>query len=559
MDISTLNKEYKAGLQYHTSMGFSDTWPTCIAFREGDQWPAPTEATRHMPRPVHNICDFVCRHKVSSVLASNVRMTYASEELPQAEGMDGRLDMAVEGARLFTSYAETLWDEVEQDDLNESVMSTSATVGTGVWHYYWDPDASGGIVTRYRGRMMGEPIDPACFFVGDPQVQEVQKQPWIIISSRRSVASVRELAKANRLSEADISLIVPDRQEGRDGEKTELPGSEMCTLLTRYWREGGQVHICQFTQSVIVKPPVSMGQAFTRYPVEVFYWRNRHHSLFGIGEVEALLPSQKAINFTMAMMMLSVQSSAWPKLVAKPMALQQTVTNSPGEILVDHHTGGGDGIKYLQPASISNMALSLTDKIMELTRSLTGSTEVATGEPFTRDLNAAAIIALQNASKVPIEQLQARYHRCIRNIGRIWECFFKQFYNMDRTITVHEADGSDTSTSFNGSRYAEFPFAMKIDVGASSLYSESLAMASLDKLWEKGTITDEMYIELAPDNVLPFKERLRRMREEEALKAPPPAPPAPTGLDPRVRAILDQMGPEELAAIEANPDLLNTL
>jgi len=59
------------------------------------------------------------------------------------------------------------------------------------------------------------------------------------------------------------------------------------------------------------------------------------------------------------MMLLSVQQTAWPKIIAKVGALTQTVTNEPGEILTDHFING-EGIKYMQPPNFSSMPITLT-------------------------------------------------------------------------------------------------------------------------------------------------------------------------------------------------------
>ena len=45
-------------------------------------------------------------------------------------------------------------------------------------------------------------------------------------------------------------------------------------------------------------------------------------------------------------------------------------------------------------------------------------------------------------------------------------------------------------------------------------YSEVLSQSTLDAFLANGYITVDQYIELAPSNVVPFKERLRQMRAE---------------------------------------------
>jgi hypothetical protein len=292
-------------------------------------------------------------------------------------------------------------------------------------------------------------------------------------------------------------------------------------------------------------------------------WEKRKKAINGVSEAEGLIPNQKAINFIIAMMLLSVQDTAWPKILAKQGALQQQITNTPGEIIVDYDMSSpGDGIKYMQPGNISQFAPLVVDKIMDFTRTLTGASEVATGDPFTKDLNAAAIIAMQNAARIPIDQIKRRYYRAMEDVGRVWEQFYKAKYVTTRNVTVEDDNGNKIPMSFNGSQYAEIPMRLKLDIGASSSFSESLMMQSLDKFLDNQYITFLDYLEYVPQNVVPFKDRLKKVIEQrqaeqqamqaqqQQMQAQQPQQP----LDPQ--AILSQLTPDELEVVKQKPEIL---
>ena len=133
---------------------------------------------------------------------------------------------------------------------------------------------------------------------------------------------------------------------------------------------------------------------------------------------------------------------------------------------------------------------------------------------------ASAIIALQNQAKKPIEDIQRRFYRAIEQAGRIWEQFFKYYYSMPRPYKGIGPDGKEATGAFTGSDFAGVEFALEADVSIGSDYSESLAMATLDKLFDSGNIDLDTYIELAPKTVMPFKERLRQIRETQAAMMP---------------------------------------
>lgn len=526
-------KEYQEGLNFQRSMKFNTKFPEYERFKQGDQWPQATERTKALPRPVFNIVEMFVTNKKSNVLNQNIKMVFSSAET----GVNSQINpdeqqLINEGAQMYTEYAYNLWNELDQDELNDMCVEDAATNGTGFMHYYWDTSVSGGEIAPYVGALRGEVIDALNIFVSNPQENDIQKQNWVIISSRSELSVAKSIAKASGLSDAEMMLIHPDEDcadEGYDTAILEQDGSKKITILTKYYRKNGLVYFtkavkgCVIQKETCLTPLIEEGmiqRGIKLYPIAVFPWQRRKKCLWGYGEVEGIIPNQKSINFNVGMMLLSVQDNSWPKLIVKPGALRQSVTNMPGEILTDHYTSG-DGVKYMQPPNFNYMAINLVDKVLDLSRSTSGVTEVATGEQLGANMAASAIIALQNQAKVPIDNIQKRFYRTIKDVGRIWEEFFKTYYSLPRLITVDEVDGSQTAKGFTGTKYSGVEFKLKIDVGASSTYSESLGMATLDKMYDKDDISVDDYIELAPDNVMPFKETLKKRREvakAEAMK-----------------------------------------
>ena len=531
--------QYKNGLSFQQSMGFSYKFPEYERFKCGDQWPPVTERTKALPRPVFNIISMFVSNKKSSVLNNNMKMVFSSAETGDNTDeyeMPEIREKAVKGAEQYTSYAQNLWFELGQDSLNDSCVEDAATNGTGILHYYWDYSVKGGKITPYSGALRGETIDALNFFVSNPHEADVQKQDWVIISSRMSVNAAKEIAKANGAAENVIELIRPDEDtadEGYDTARLEQQGSKNITMLTKYYRKNGSVYYSRSTKNVVLVKdkcltPISNvftdneiesettvePEYITLYPIAVFNWQKRKKCIFGHGEVEGIIPNQKAINFNIGMMLLSVQDTGWPKMLVKPGALRQPVTNLPGEIITDYYTSG-DGVKYMQPPNFSYIAINLTDKIMDLSRSTSGVTEVTTGEQLGANMAASAIIALQNQAKLPIDNIQKRFYRTIKNVGRIWEQFFKTYYSMERSVVKKDVGDRPEAYLFRGTDYADVDFDLIIDVGASSTYSEALGQATLDKMYDKGDIDVDAYIELSPPNVMPFKESLRQIRQRQ--------------------------------------------
>jgi hypothetical protein len=174
----------------------------------------------------------------------------------------------------------------------------------------------------------------------------------------------------------------------------------------------------------------------------------------------------------------------------------------------------------MQPGNISGHAQALVDNIMTYTKEVSGANESAMGEQVSSDLNASAIMMLQKAAGIPIESIKRRFYQSVENIGRIWAEFWKVYYNTDRLISVKNDDQDPYSTVFNGSQHADMEMELKIDIGPSSSYSESLMMSSLDKLHDSQEINTIQYLKYVPNSVAPYKDRLikelQQQQEQEA-------------------------------------------
>jgi hypothetical protein len=209
--------------------------------------------------------------------------------------------------------------------------------------------------------------------------------------------------------------------------------------------------------------------------------------------------------------------------------VQGNVTNTPGEV-INVNSGGnnpvGNAVQYLNPANVSTGSFNLIDSILSKTKEVAGANESALGENVGSQLNASAIMMLQKASSVPLESIKRRFYQAMEDVGNIWADMWRVYYNTDRLITVKDDDGEPQSAVFNGEKYKDIEMRMKVDIGPSSSYSETLMMTSLDKLFDGQFITLEQYLKYVPQNVIPFKDRLlkdiqiqqeQQMMQEQAM------------------------------------------
>lgn len=534
--------DWQNGLEYQKKLRLKETCEQCVDFFEGRQWPQATERTKNMPRPVINIIKFIVNGKKANILSSKISVIYK----PLVYNAEDNT-MAIQGASSFTNFAKHINKEIKQEDLDNQAIADGLKKGTYIYHYFWDTEKKTGMA-KFAGGLNGQIIDCLSIVFANPKQKDEQKQKWIIIQSRENVETLKKIAKKNGITSTEIELITPDDDSEKNYNNEEQSGEEYATVLTRYFRKNGEVYYTKSTKNMIIQEetpltpnaskikleindegktsedeeqidqdkPVLEQFKMTFYPIVVDAYEEREKSIYGIGEVEPLIATQKSINFNYAMMQMASQNMGFPKVIEHPLALRgKQITNTPGEVLTDY-SPGFNGIKYLNPPAFSNTPLTVADKLLETTRTVTGATEVANGEVLGKNMSGSAIVALQTQAKVPIEDMQRRFWRTHEKIARIWEQFFKAYYRFDVPYVI-ENEGRQEVNTFNGAQYQGIDFETTIDVGPGSAYSESLSINLLEQALQRGDITFDDYIELYPETAMPFKAQLKEIRKKQLL------------------------------------------
>lgn len=547
--------DYENGLKYQSSMKLSENLPRFVRFYEGDQWPAPTKNTKNLPRPVVNIIKMICRNKKSAILSTPVKIVYSAE--------DERADV-----EKFNHFADYIQKELGQEALDKQAIDDAVKKGSYFYHYYWDSEARGKDGIR-EGALRGEIIDPLNIFFANPTERDEQKQKWILIKSREDVSAVRE--KCDR--EVDPESIVSDEAEDKYGT-VEQEGDKLCTVLTRYFRKNGEVWCEKATRTAVINKPfpiapdveaakksleedapnddlpdnprdegreAAMDRAARAplFPVVVGNYEMRERSIYGLGEVEGLIPNQKSINFNLAMSLLNAQEVAWGKYVVLPGALgNQTINNEPGQVLTDY-SKTGSGIRKMTEQAMQSQPLQLVETLTQLTRVVTGSSEVMTGETIGSGMSGAAIAQIQSQALLPTEELKESFWLVKKRQGKILAQFFKLFYyekefSYQGTAPVLDEEGNPVLTSsgsvkeknikladtFSGADYEGIDFEVVVEATSGTKASAAGDITVLDVLFSKGAISLKTYLNAYPKDAISNKsEILKGIEADEENEA----------------------------------------
>lgn len=517
-EVTHLWKMYENGIDYQHKIGIRTAILQNIDFYEGRQWPKPTESTRNLPRPVVNIVKMICRSKKSSILSTPVRILYKS--YPSHQGTDKLND--------FSSFIQK---EMNQEGLDRLAIDDGIKKGSYFYHYYWDKDAS-SLSGEGEGGVRCEIIDPLNIFFANPRELDEQKQKWILISTETELSSVLDLCDGT-VSQQDLEEIATERE---DGGKT-------VTLLTRYFRENGEIFCERGTKSKIITGPFRITpdtsaleekansnssqslaksgkktERATLYPIVAGFYEKREGSIYGISEVEGIIPNQKAINFNIAMSLLNAQQCAWGKFIALPNALNgQKISNSPGQVLIDY-SGTGNGIKRLQDEPLSSSPAELVELITQLTRTSTGAAEIISSEALSSNLSGVAIAQLQAQAEVPIEELRATFWEAKKKQGRVLAQFIRLYY-YDKAFVRSTVDENGNRCEICDRFFSEEYKNKILDVVVEPTRGAKLSLATdvslLDTCLKEGKISLESYIKAYPEGVISNKYAILRQLEEE--------------------------------------------
>ncbi|MBQ3019137.1 MAG: hypothetical protein IJD77_00940 [Clostridia bacterium] len=537
--VTSLWQDFEHAKSYQENLSLHSQIPINVDFYEGRQWPAKTTETKDIPRPVVNIVKFITRNKKASIVGAPVSIVFTSNRNPSL-------------AQKLTEFNKTIENEMEMDDIRNKKVQEGIVKGTSVVHYYWDSEARGEL-GDFEGGVRAEIIDPLNTFFANPQEQDEQKQKWIMIASRVEISAAKEMMSDEY--KANKELVLPDDADSHYTDEVEQDGSKLCTVLTRYYRQDGEVYYERAVKSTMLHDGIPMTpvtsqiddenreklndnysddkmddgedklqdlpkehdgkseKKFSLYPISVYNYEPREKSIYGIGEVEGIIPNQKALNFIFSMQLLSIQNLAMGKWIVKKGALKQRINNAPGQIITDYTPYGVKGISRSDEPPISNAPMQFSEMLIANTRVVTGSTEVMTGEAQSSGQSGQAIANLQAQALKPIQELRERFLRSCKKEAKIIKQFYELFYE-GKKFEYKNKDDQFVEEEFSGVEMNDTIFDISIEAGAGTPYSETLVISLLTEYLQAGYIDYETYLELLPAQVASFKATLLKKVKE---------------------------------------------
>lgn len=526
--------EYQKMLGYNTAVNLDETVRANENFFIGKQWEGVD--AKGLPTPVYNFLKQVVLFSVANITTDNIKMQatpLACERTPED---------VERVAEIVNKEFDRLFEFNRVPNLVREYMRNAAVDGDSCLFTFWDDTVDAGF--GLRGGIRTEIVDNMRVGFGNTACRDPQKQPYILIERREMT---KELCRAaQEAGNPHWNDIQPDTEShNTDSYKN---SSERSTVLLRMWKERktGTVWACEVSGRVMLREPWDMGLRL--YPVTWINWDFIPDSYHGQALVTGLIPNQIFVNKLFAMSMISLMTSAFPRTVYDKTRIPKW-NNAVGAAI---GVNGGDvsGVaKIIDPAQISPQIAQFIQTSVDYTRQFLGATSAALGE--TRPDNTSAIIALQRAASIPSEITKQNLYKSIEDLGRIYLDFMAAYYG-ERKVQVSMPDVGSDILAFAGKDPEELetvlfdygilndmPMALKLDVGASSYWSEMASVQTLDNLLMQDKITIEEYLERIPDGYIPKRQELIASRKQAAQQQMMQPEGPSTGGTPETGALVD--------------------
>lgn len=541
-------ENYKSGLG---RLGLREQTVKNEQFYSGDQWHGVVMSGKRQLQ-VYNIIKRIGEYKLAVVGASplSVRFTAGGLEYSGAvnnsydEFKDSLKDMGSadeinsavadnfgEGDNpvmvldALSDYFKSCAERVKFDKNTAAALKDAFISGTGVIYTYWDNEIKTGVyadsaqTTEIIGDIAVEVLDINRVAFGDVNCKTVENQPYIIIMQRVSVSAAKAEAKAHGMSDDEIEMIKPDEQYVSYGEdRTEIDNSGKCTVLTKLFiaeNKGGEktVHAIKVTENATVRKEWDM--MIRRYPLAVMQWQERRDCIYGESEVTYLIPNQISINKLLTAEVWGVMLTGMPMMTVNEDLIKSPITNSPGQII--RYTGDNmnNAIGFVNPPNFNPGFDNMIQSLISNTLQMSGANDAALGD--IKPDNTSAITAVREAANMPMQMYQNRYYQFVEDIARIFAEFWFCYYGQ-RPIQINDK-GSSFYIPFDGEKYKDLVLSVNIDVGASTLWNESLAVTTLSNMLQAGVINVVQYLERLPKGIIDDLSGLIKEKKAEQQAA----------------------------------------
>jgi len=486
-------------------------------FYNGNQWEGAD--TGGIEPVQNNFIETIVDYKLGKVNANLWGINFSSDNFERQFR-----PIAEKTCELLNKKASKVWERDKMDSKIRLMTEDAAVNSEGIIYADFDQENQNPI---------NEVLNKCDVHYGNEQNEDIQSQPYIIISKRVPVTEAKKFAEMNGASKEELELIQGDRDSfDNAGADAKWEKDPMCTIVTKMWKENGTVWFSKSVKYIEIKEATDSG--LTLYPLVHFLWKHKKGSARGEGEVKYLIPNQKEENKTLLRTAISIKHNAYPTKVAdvsriaNPQAIGQVGGTIQTNGIVDNVA---NIFGYVQPAQMSGDVFKFMGDLISVTRELRNASDIATGGINPEDASGRAILAVQQASEQPLSKQTMGLKDTIEDLARIWLDMW----------TVYTPEGmvlEEDTIDENGEEYTQtvqipetvlqnLKGVVTVDITPKSAYDKYAQEVSIENLLKAGYFNAQRlselktYVQLLDDDSVMPKAKLQDAidyMEEEQMK-----------------------------------------
>ena len=507
--------KYNKGINYNSQFKPNKNYYEAIkvwnAFYNGDQW-IGLEGDQKLPHPVFNIIKRITEFLVASLTSSNIAVNVEPLENTVIEGEE------YQPGDLLNAEIKNIFEKTNFEYKVKEVLTDGAITGDMCVHTIFLPDKKAFRGKDIKGEIELELIDATNVLFGNPNIKDVEKQPYIIIVGRDTVKRLKEEALRNKSNADEIKPDADTEYQTSELAEVEIEGDEDGKALYIYYYykkitkdENGnrteKVMCTKCTKDAFMFRDVDMD--LSRYPIAFSNWYKQKGTYHGRGVVESVCPNQISINKLFAMAIYHQMMTAFPPMVIDADMID-SINNEVGSFikikgLKASQRSFKDIAGYLEPANMSEWIIKIIDLCFQYTKECLGVSDASLGQ--INPTNTSAIIAVQKSTAVPLANIKDNLYNLVEQEVLIIIDMMAHKYGI-RPVVVTDDNGIRTLVDFDFDKLKNMDLKTNVDVGETSYWSEISTLQTLDNLLANQQIDFLQYLERIPNEIIPKKAEL---------------------------------------------------
>lgn len=510
-------KLYEIGKNYNRRLtpDYYRTIDINEAFYANDQWRGVR--AKGQPTLIMPLYKRIADHEISSILSAPIKGVFMLQEHDEdADGVDELTDQV----NMLNHKIADIWEKDKINTLLRDCLTDGFNSGDYCIYTYWDKNKNtnqsygsnkDGSPTSIKGDFCNEVKDGNEIMLGNPNDRRIQNQPYILVIGRAIVKELQEEAKAEGIPEKDWKNIGSDldnQEQAGDRGKIELDNatgdSDKTLYIIKLWKKDGEIWYKKSTKfSPIIK---ETNMKLTRYPLAWGNWTKRKNSYHGEAVGTAIVPNQVAINQMYSNIVYHLRMTAFGKVVYDSSRIAGWNNAIGSAIAVEGDITGA--VQQLQAGQLNTNMFGFIGDMLSTTKDLNGANDTALGNVNPEQASGTAIMATVQQNAIPLENPKSNLYQFVEDLILNWADFIKNKYKIPRKVGFKDAEKKMRVGEIKGENYKKMPLSLKVEVGASLMWSEITSINTIMSLLASQQITFLQALERMPEGYVMNKQGL---------------------------------------------------